>query len=351
MQVTFHNSTRVDRKLLHQLGDRNNHDAATRFLTQYGLLVLSAGVVLLSQSWWLVGPAIVVCGLLITSCFAPLHECSHKTAFASNKGNELVGWLAGLPLLFPPAAYREFHFEHHRHTHDPTRDPEIAAGGERFAMWPVYAHEYLAVASGLLLLALRVVMLLALVIGPNQWIWQKLMPFVRPTAQRKAIRQARAYAVVYSLLVAGAGLWAPQAIWLLLSLVIGHSMLALYLSSEHTGLPVEGTIFDRTRTTLTNRVVRYFMWNMPFHAEHHAYPSVPFHALPELHQHVQGELQHTAEGYVRLHAGVFRRLKWLGRRPASQPTSPSSTQPRNNSEQAHQPAASDDSEPANLVAS
>ena len=314
MQATFHDSTRVDRARLAELGERNNRDAAVRFATQYGLLLLSGAMVVGCASWLLVAPAMVVCGLLITSCFAPLHECSHKTAFATGKWNELVGWLAGLPLLFPPAAYREFHFEHHRHTHDPTRDPEIAAGGERFAMWPVYAHEYLAVGSGLLLLALRVVMLLALVIGPSEWVWQKLMPFIRNQARAKAIRQARAYGLVYLAGGVAAAAWAPQAVWLLAPLVIGHSMLALYLASEHTGLPIEGSIFDRTRTTLTNRLVRFFMWNMPFHAEHHAYPNVPFHALPQLHQLVEGELQHTAPGYLRLHARVFRGLRWWGRR-------------------------------------
>lgn len=42
-------------------------------------------------------------------------------------------------------------------------------------------------------------------------------------------------------------------------------------------------MFLNTRTTLTTRVVRFLAWNMPYHAEHHAMPSVPFHKLPVLH--------------------------------------------------------------------
>ena len=38
-----------------------------------------------------------------------------------------------------------------------------------------------------------------------------------------------------------------------------------------------------TRTTLTNAAVRLLMWNMPFHAEHHLYPSIPFHRLADAH--------------------------------------------------------------------
>ncbi len=315
MLETFHRSTGVTPDDLARLGQKNNRLAMSRAVIHFGLLGGSmAAVVLLSNSpWWILAPAIVLCGLMITCCFAPLHECSHRTAFASRVMNDRVAWLAGLPLLFPPAAYREFHFEHHRHTHDPLRDPEISAGGERFAMWPVYAHEYLAVASGVLLLSLRMVMLIALVVGPNEWLWQKLMPFMRGHTRKEATRQARIFAALY---LAGGVLaaWlAPGAVWLLASLVVGHSALALWLASEHTGLPTDGNIFDRTRTTLTNRVMRFLMWNMPFHAEHHAYPSVPFHALPELHALARDELRHTAPGYVRLHRGVVQRLHWWPR--------------------------------------
>ena len=38
--------------------------------------------------------------------------------------------------------------------------------------------------------------------------------------------------------------------------------------------------FQNTRTTYTGAVVKWVAWNMPYHVEHHAYPSIPFHALP-----------------------------------------------------------------------
>jgi fatty acid desaturase len=38
-----------------------------------------------------------------------------------------------------------------------------------------------------------------------------------------------------------------------------------------------------TRTTLSNAVVRLLMWNMPYHAEHHLYPSIPCHRLADAH--------------------------------------------------------------------
>jgi fatty acid desaturase len=55
---------------------------------------------------------------------------------------------------------------------------------------------------------------------------------------------------------------------------------ALYLMAEHTGCALSSDMLANSRTTLTNAAVRFIVWNMPFHAEHHAFPSPPFHALP-----------------------------------------------------------------------
>jgi hypothetical protein len=38
-------------------------------------------------------------------------------------------------------------------------------------------------------------------------------------------------------------------------------------------------------------VVLHMFWNMPFHAEHHMLPAVPFHALPGLHGHMMAALR------------------------------------------------------------
>jgi len=48
---------------------------------------------------------------------------------------------------------------------------------------------------------------------------------------------------------------------------------------------------------------------MPYHAEHHAFPSVPFHALPALHRDLRLDLKATAPGYVAVNREIFRRLQ------------------------------------------
>ena len=56
-----------------------------------------------------------------------------------------------------------------------------------------------------------------------------------------------------------------------------------------------------TRTTLSCAPLRFLMWNMPYHAEHHTAPAVPFHALPALHRDLSGALQRLAPGYTAFH--------------------------------------------------
>ena len=63
-----------------------------------------------------------------------------------------------------------------------------------------------------------------------------------------------------------------------------------------------------TRTTLTLPLVRLFAWNMPYDAEHHAYPAVPFHALPRLHERVRGRIANLESGYLAATVKVNRYL-------------------------------------------
>jgi len=93
----------------------------------------------------------------------------------------------------------------------------------------------------------------------------------------------------------------PRFWGIFLGQMIGHCFLSAYLVMEHNGCPHEGDIFDRTRSVPTNKVVNWLMWNMPYHAEHHAYPGVPFHALPLLHKELKEELKHKDDTRHVLH--------------------------------------------------
>ena len=84
-------------------------------------------------------------------------------------------------------------------------------------------------------------------------------------------------------------------------MVLGQPMLRLYLMAEHGRCPPVANMLENTRTTFTNRLVRWIAWNMPYHAEHHAWPTVPFHKLPSLHRLTRPHLKKTSDGYISFH--------------------------------------------------
>ena len=92
---------------------------------------------------------------------------------------------------------------------------------------------------------------------------------------------------------------------------LGQPALRLLLLAEHTGCPRVPDVFENSRTTHAVWPMRALAWNMPYHAEHHAYPSLPFHALPRAHALLADRIALRATGYLAVHreflAGIAAR--------------------------------------------
>jgi fatty acid desaturase len=84
---------------------------------------------------------------------------------------------------------------------------------------------------------------------------------------------------------------------LVLGFAVSHVFLGLWLTAEHTGCPFEGTVIERTRTLQSNRLLRFFLWNMNYHSEHHGWPGVPWYRLQQLNEKVEG-LTERGAGYI-----------------------------------------------------
>jgi len=68
-------------------------------------------------------------------------------------------------------------------------------------------------------------------------------------------------------------------------------------------------MLENTRTTKTTWLVRKLAWNMPYHAEHHSYPGVPFYRLPEFHDVIEAHLKEIENGYVRFNVKYVEGMK------------------------------------------
>lgn len=255
-------------------------------------LALHLGSILGLAVWILKGfplwpLAIPVLGILLAFLFTLQHECTHRTPFHNRRLNDAVGYLAGLILIQPFLWFRDFHMEHHRFTNIPGRDPELAhpqPETKAQLVWHVSCIGYWIDKFGVLLKN-------AFGEGSADYVLDRN----RSAVQREARVMLACYAGLLLLtpLIGFALFW----VWLL-PLAFGFPVLRLYLLAEHGRCPQVANMFENSRTTLTAALVNRVAWNMPYHAEHHAWPAVPFHRLPELHQMTKPHLGVVTDGYT-----------------------------------------------------
>lgn len=284
------------------LSARKDAPAARRALGHLGAIALG-GVALwhaLGTVWAV--PLTLLQGYCIAFLFTAVHETAHQTAFRTRAWNYLLGHLAAFAIVLPYEYYRAFHWVHHRHTQDPQKDPELAMPLPR--TWLGIAWLW----TGMPIWVGRARMLFAHGVRG-----QVSVPWVPEDKRPLIVREARLYLLGYAVVIAASVLTGSlAALWLwIVPLMAGQLFLRPYLLAEHTGCAHSPDMLANTRTTFTHRVVHFFAWNMPFHVEHHAYPAVPFHALPRLHGLLAEHIVHTADGYPAATAEVLRHLRSL----------------------------------------
>jgi len=301
VRFTAHELTRED---LHALMIRSDGPALLRAVWHFGVLAVTGTLLWkLRLTPWVL-PLLVVHGYVLAFLFCAFHETAHRTAFRSRWLNVTVGTLAGLLTFWPYRNYRVYHWEHHRYTQDVERDPEL------YFAKPASLGAYFFMLTGIPNLHRRLTDVLRLARGRAD------RPWMAPAEGRPLIIEARTCLAVYVAVALGsvlAGSPLALVVWIA-PFLVGQAFLRPYLLAEHTACAFTRDCLDNTRTTLTLPLVRLFAWNMPYHAEHHAYPAVPFHALPRLHDRLQARIANLDPGYLAATAKVNRYL--FGRQDA-----------------------------------
>ena len=136
--------------------------------------------------------------------------------------------------------------------------------------------------------------------------------FVPETEFPKVFRNAR---ICLGINVAAIVAAVVMQSWLPIFLVIlpqffGTWLMIIHNTPQHAGL-AENVLDHRLncRTVYMNPVSRFIYWNMNYHVEHHMFPNVPFHALPQVHDRVRDRITHLeTDGYVRGQTRIVRGL-------------------------------------------
>jgi fatty acid desaturase len=285
---------------LRRLSERSDAKGLARIAIHVLLIALGATLVAWTRGTWWVVPAMALQGWFLVALFAPVHECVHYTAFRTRWLNLAVGWTASVPTLINSSFYRLFHYAHHRHTQDPAKDPELA-GPPPATVW-----QYVLRISGWGYYASRVAFYGRIL--RDEW---DDFPYI-PERERAGVRRS-----VVAMLVVFFGVFAlwswldPAGPWLfwLLPVAMAQPILRVMLLSEHTLCSDDDNGLTNTRTTLVNPLVHLVHWNMPYHAEHHLYPSIPFHRLPQAHREIGDRFAHVAPSYYETQKQILRRIR------------------------------------------
>jgi fatty acid desaturase len=257
---------------------------------------------------WLCVPFFACYGVLYASASdSRWHETGHGTAFRTPWLNDTLYQLSSFMNKKEPTYWRWSHARHHTDTMIVGRDPEFVV------MRPPDAAKVL-----LNLLAIPDTISTAVSVTRHGFrhLTAEEKTFIPEMERSKIFWEARAWIAVYALVVAAAihfNTFLP-VMYVGLPTIYGRWLLTLFGIMQHTGL-AENVLDHRlnTRTVYMNRLFRFLYWNMNYHLEHHMFPMVPYHALPELHAEIRGDLpkpySSTFSAYREIVPVLWRQLR------------------------------------------
>jgi len=268
----------VPRNVMRKLLERRDGPAIRDTFIWFALLFgFAAATVALWGSWWAVVPYLCYAVIYGSTSDSRWHESSHGTAFKTDWMNNTLYEIASFMVMRESTIWRWSHTRHHSDTIIVGRDPEIAVPRPPDLKTLVLAFFDIPVYIAYVKTVLKHCMG---VMTPEE------KTFVPETEFHKVFFRARIYIAIYVTVIATAIItqsWLP-VLFIGLPNLFGSWLMVVYGLTQHAGL-AENVLDHRLncRTVYMNPIHRYLYWNMNYHVEHHMFPLVPYHRLPELH--------------------------------------------------------------------
>ena len=283
----------IDRGEFKAFMRRNNARAFAQFGGFLALVAAAGCLAYLSLGTVWAVPAFLFYGTIFAFAEAATHEFDHGTPFRTRWLNDAGSWIACFMMWREPVFGRYKHARHHSYTSILGIDTEGAGFRPRnlfdqaIEMMVRYRHARLHLGA-----TLRH----AVGIVSER---DRTFYCIPESEHRRMCWNSRFLLLAYGAVIA----WSVAAqSWLpLLFLVLPHSygawLFDLCSRAQHDGLATNITDHRvTTRTMLLGPVLRFLYWNMNYHIEHHLYPTVPFHALPKLHDRIKDQLPAPTTG-------------------------------------------------------
>lgn len=293
----------IPRATLRKLLERRNGPALRDTLLWFALIFGSGwSTYVLWGSWWAILPYCLYSLLYASTSDSRWHESGHGTAFKTDWLNNVLYEIASFMVMRESTVWRWSHTRHHSDTIIVGRDPEIAVQRPpdlkeiflnffNIGAYRKYFQQITTHAAGRMFSDERT--------------------YIPESEFQKIYFKARIAICIYLGAVALALATHSILPLMLIGLVnfFGSWLMVIYGLTQHTGL-AENVLDHRLncRTVYVNFIHRYLYWNMNYHVEHHMFPLVPYHALPQLHAAVKKDMPQPYDGLLAAYREIIPTL-------------------------------------------
>lgn len=298
-EMAFDPFALIDKKSRKQLTRRSDLIGLAYFAGHFSAIGVGSAAIYLSYGTIFMLPAMLAQGVVLACLFAPMHECSHGTAFRTRRLNEVVYWIVSLVYISQPTWYRYRHAVHHTYTQIQGKDPSMVLPGP--TTWQHYFEQLLGWRFWTTFPVAITKHALGHMRRQDSW-------YVPQNDLSRIYNEARFMLCCYGTVAAVAiyfGSFAPLLYWLL-PRMMGEPLQRAWRIAEHKGCEEGPDVRTNTRSTKAGPLMQALCWNMPYHSEHHVCPQVPFFALPALNKLIGSQLRPMGESLLAVDTEVRR---------------------------------------------
>jgi fatty acid desaturase len=284
---------KLDKKTLKSIAARSDRPGLIYLTLWLGSLCMTGALVYLTLGTFWMWSAMFVHGIfLCVPTYSMSHETAHGTAFRTRWLNETVLWMSSLIYMEEPLHRRYTHTSHHTFTWWAEKDAQFPFDT------PMGLKGWITEITGFGILRFHVHVFWQLATKQYTDMLRSCTP--EPEFPRMT-RNAQIMLAIYAAIAAAPflGIWWP--VWLIvLPRILGAPVMLLFTLIQHVELQENSpSILESTRSFRTNFLAKFLYMNMNNHVEHHLYPNVPFHALPDLAEAVKEQVPEPDPGFFR----------------------------------------------------
>ena len=200
--------------------------------------------------------------------FTVLHDAVHGTAHRVSAIGNAMGRICGFALLAPLPIFRGVHHEHHGHTNDPERDPDLVVASGPSWLRPLS---------------------MAMTLPAYRWHFYRRSLWRDRESFREAVASDAALA---AFLILGLGFGPTE--WILIVWIAPVGLAALWLAFAFDYLPhyphgEQGRYYD-TRI-YPGRVANLLLLGQNYHLIHHLWTTIPWYRYQQVFDEIEPELR------------------------------------------------------------